>query len=303
MKFWMIAAIGLFASPAAAQVAPRVVLTAPAGPPRTILFIGNSFTQGAHSALRNWRANTVSDLNNAGYGGVPALFKHFTQAVGLNYQVSLETQGGQTLGFHFAQRRQLFDRAWNTVVLQEYSTLDPQRAGDATAYVRDTARLAALFRARNPGVAIHLMATWTRADLTYRPSGGWYGKPVTAMAEDLRRAADRARAATPGVASVLPVGQAWNRAFVSGVADANPYDGIAFGQLDLWSYDQYHASTAGYYLEALVVFGRVTGIDPRILGRNESAADELGLSSSEAVALQSVAQEELVADLRRPRVR
>jgi hypothetical protein len=308
MKFWIFAAIGLIAGPAATQVAPRtppprIVPTTPAGAPRTILFIGNSFTQGANSPLRNWRAGSVSDLNNAGYGGVPALFKRFTEQVGVNYQVSLETQGGQTLGFHYDQRRQLFDRAWNTVVLQEYSTLAPQRAGDATAYLRDTARLAALFRARNPGVAIHLMATWTRADQTYRPGGAWYGRPVTAMADDLRRAADLARAATPGVASVLPVGQAWNRAFASGVADPNPYDGIAFGQLDLWSFDQYHASMAGYYLEALVVFGRITGIDPRILGRGETAADELGLSPGQAVALQTVAQEELAADLRRPRAR
>jgi hypothetical protein len=308
MKFWIFAAIGLLAGPAAAQVAPRtppprVTPTAAAGPPRSILFIGNSFTQGALSPVRNWRADTVRDLNNAGHGGVPALFKRFTDQVGLNYQVSLETQGGQTLGFHYDQRRQLFDRAWNTIVLQEYSTLDPQRPGDSAAYLRDTARLTALFRARNPGVAVHLMATWTRADLTYRQTGGWYGKPVTAMADDLRRAADRARAAVPGVASVLPVGQAWSRAFATGVADANPYDGVAFGQLNLWSYDQYHASTAGYYLEALVVFGRVTGIDPRILGRTESAADELGLSPTEAVALQTVAQEELIADLRRPRAR
>ncbi|MEG3087834.1 DUF4886 domain-containing protein [Sphingomonas sp. PB4P5] len=305
MKFWMIAAIGLIAGPAATQVTPRTppprVVPTAAGAPRTILFIGNSFTQGAHSAVRNWRANTVSDLNNARYGGVPALFKHFTERVGLNYQVSLETQGGQTLGFHYEQRRHLFDRAWNIVVLQEYSTLDPQRPGEATGYLRDAARLTALFRARNPGVAVHLMATWTRADQTYRPTGAWYGKPVTAMADDLRRAADRVRGATPGVASVLPVGQAWNRAFATGVADANPYDGVAFGQLDLWSFDQYHASIAGYYLEALVVFGRVTGIDPRILGRNESAADELGLSPAQAVALQTVASEELAADLVRPR--
>ena len=293
----------LIAVPAQAQLAPRTspARVAPSAPPRTILFVGNSFTQGANSPLRNWRADTVSDLNNAGYGGVPALFKRFTEQVRLNYQVSLETQGGQTLGFHYEQRRQLLDRPWNVVVLQEYSTLDPQRAGDATGLLRDTARFVTLFKTRNPGVAVHLMSTWTRADQTYRPSGHWYGRPVTAMAEDLRRAADRARAGTPGLSSVLPVGQAWNRAFAAGVADPNPYDGTAFGQLDLWSFDQYHASLAGYYLEALIVFGRVTGIDPRILGRGESAADELGLSPAQAAALQTVASEELAADLIRPR--
>jgi hypothetical protein len=261
--------------------------------PVTILFIGNSFTQGAHSAVRNWRASSVSDLNRDGYGGVPALFKMFTEEAGLNYAVSLETQGGKTLGFHFDERRQRLDRPWDVVVLQELSVLDAKKPGDATNYLRDVGRFASLFRARNPAVRIELMSTWTRADQTYRPQGHWYGKPVTTMALDLRAAADRARRQTPGVAGVLPVGQAFNRAFAERVADPNPYDGISFGQLDLWSYDQYHASTAGYYLEALIVFGAITGEKPTRLGPQEKAADELGLSPEQASALQTIAEETL----------
>ena len=46
----------------------------------SILFIGNSFTYGWGSSTRHYRANTVTDLNNEGVGGVPALFKSFTQA-------------------------------------------------------------------------------------------------------------------------------------------------------------------------------------------------------------------------------
>ena len=269
--------------------------------PRTILFIGNSFTQGAHSAVRNWRAGSVTDLNREGCGGVPALFKAFTEEAGLNYTVSLETQGGKTLGFHYDERRQLFDRAWDVVVLQELSTLDRDRPGNASAYLRDVPRLSALFRSFNPAVQIELMATWTRADETYRPQGHWYGKPVTAMALDLRTAANQARAATRGVAGIVPVGQAWNRAIATGVADANPYDGVPFGKLDLWSYDQYHASLYGYYLEALVAFGRITGVDPLTLGRDERAADELGVSPAQAVALQRVAHDQLAAEPRGPR--
>jgi hypothetical protein len=263
--------------------------------PRTILFIGNSFTQGAHSAVRNWHANSVIDLNRDGYGGVPALFKQFTEEAGLNYTVSLETQGGKTLGFHYDERRQLFERAWDVVVLQELSTLDHDRPGDTSGYLRDVPRLTSLFRAYNPAVQVELMATWTRADETYRPKGHWYGKPVTAMALDLRAAANLARAENRGL-GILPVGEAWNRAILSGVADANPYDGTAFGKLDLWSYDQYHASTYGYYLEALVVFGRITGVDPLTLGKDERAADELGLSPAQAGTLQRVAHDQLAAE-------
>lgn len=260
---------------------------------RTILFVGNSFTHGAHSSVRNWRANSIRDLNGAGYGGVPALFKAFTEQAGLAFDVSLETQGGKTLGFHYDERRQLFDRSWDVVVLQELSTLDRDRPGDASNYIRDVSRLTSLFRAKNPDARIHLLATWTRADQTFKPDGHWFGKPVTAMAQDLRAAAERARAVTPRVSGIVPVGEAWNRAFAARVADPNPYDGIEFGQLNLWSYDHYHASVAGYYLEALVVFGAITGVDPTTLGAEERAADELGLSDAAAVALQKVASDEL----------
>lgn len=275
----------LLASPVAAQ----------APTPRTILFVGNSFTQGAHSAVRNWRASSVTDLNRAGYGGVPALFKAFTEQAGLNYAVSLETQGGKSLGFHYDERRALFDKPWDVVVLQEFSTLNRERPGDPTATVRDTRRLAELFQRRNPKVEIDLMATWSRADLTYKPGSRWSGKAIAAMAVDLHAASEAVCRATPSVQQVLPVGTAWTRAFETGVADPNPYDGIAFGKLGLWAYDHYHGSVPGYYLEALVVFGAVTGIDPTTLGKDERAADELGLSDQQAVALQKVASDELAS--------
>jgi hypothetical protein len=298
--------IGLLIASAALAIAPAAAMQekapAPAAEkaaaPRTILFIGNSFTQGAHSAARNWHAGTVTDLNGAGYGGVPALFKLFCEQAGLDYAVSLETQGGKTLGFHYDERRGRFDRSWDVVVLQELSVLNRAKPGDTTNYLRDVARLTSLFKARNPAVDIRLVATWTRADQTYTPEGHWYGQPVTAMADELRAAADRARAANPGVTGILPVGQAWNRAIADHVADANPYDGIGYGELDLWAYDHYHASVAGYYLSALVTFGAITGIDPTTLGAKEKGADELGLSDAQAAALQRVARDTLNAQSR-----
>jgi len=278
-----------------AQPAPlrSPVVAAKRGGPISILFIGNSFTQGAHSAVRNWQAGSVNDLNGDGYGGVPALFKAFAEQAGLNYRVSLETQGGKSLGFHYDERRARFDRAWDVVVLQEFSTLSRERPGDPTDYVRDVGRIGRLLQARNPAVRIELMATWSRADATYRGKGPWAGKPIATMASDLQKAARTARAANPSVRGVIPVGAAWNLAFERGVADPDPYDGTAFDQLDLWTYDQYHASVAGYYLEALVVFGAITGVDPSTLGRDEKAADELGLSPADAVRLQQIASQQL----------
>jgi hypothetical protein len=94
---------------------------------------------------------------------------------------------------------------------------------------------------------------------------------------------------------VTPVGAAWLRAIHDGAADANPYDGIEAGKMDLWTYDGYHASAFGYYLEALMVFGRVTGRDPRSLGDAERAGFELGFAPAEVHALQAAAAETLGA--------
>ena len=88
---------------------------------------------------------------------------------------------------------------------------------------------------------------------------------------------------------------AWNAAFAAGVADTNPDDGIASGQINLWAGDSYHASHHGCYLHALTVFGMTTGIDPRTLGSRENAAVELGFTASETFALQSIARETISA--------
>ena len=95
------------------------------------------------------------------------------------------------------------------------------------------------------------------------------------MALDIRRADERAKAAAPSIARVIPVGEAFNCAIARRIADPNPYDGLTRGQIDLWASDHYHASTQGYYLEALTIFAAVTHTDPRKLGRNEQAATGL----------------------------
>ncbi|WP_423142338.1 DUF4886 domain-containing protein [Parablastomonas sp. CN1-191] len=278
-----------------APAAPPASTPAAVAAPLQVLFVGNSFTQGAHSAVRNWRADTVTDLAGGGYGGVPALVNRFAAEADRPMKIALETQGGKSLAFHLAERRELIDRRWDVVVLQEFSTLDAKAPGNPASTIAALREIVALLKARNPAVRIYLMATWSRADLVYQPGKPWSGKPIEQMALDLRAASDRAVREVPGIAGIIPVGQAFNRAMAGGVADPNPYDGIAPGQLDLWTYDHYHASVAGYYLEALVTFGLLTGIDPASLGAAETAADELGLSDDQAKALQAVARAQLAA--------
>lgn len=264
---------------------------------RSVLFIGNSFTDGWGSAVRFYRSETVTDLNREGIGGVPALFKSFTAQVGLDYEVAVETQPGSGLEFHLEHKRDVIgQRPWDQVVMHGQSTLDFAKPGNPTKLIATARQMAELLRGRNPSVEIHLMATWPRADQTYLEHGAWAGKPIEAMARDVRAAYDTAAAGVPNVKSVVPVGEAWTRAMQSGFADPNPYDGLEAGKVNLWDEDAYHASTHGYYLEALVVFGRLTGRDPRSLGENECSGFELGLSRGHIRALQQVAFDQLAAE-------
>lgn len=262
---------------------------AAAQPPLSILFIGNSFTFGADSDAMTYRKESVTDLNGDGMGGVPALFKRFADEAGVRYQVSLETAAGQTLAWHLANKRAVIDRHWDAVVLQQYSTLDPDKPGDVTTTIPAARDLVALFRERNPRADISLVATWTRPDLTYPKDKLWSGQPIERMALDLRKADDQVRTAVPSISRVVPVGEAFNCTIAQKVADPNPYDGLTHDQIDLWANDHYHASNEGYYLEALTIFTAVTHSDPRKFGRTELAARDLKIRPAIAVKLQSIA--------------
>ena len=246
--------------------------------------------------MRFYRADSVTDLNGLGIGGMPALFKSFSRQAGLDYDVFVETEPGIGIDWHLEHRLGVIgQRPWDAVVMHGFSMLDRKKPGDPALLVDSVRRMAEFLRARNPAVELRVMATWPRADQVYPSSGAWYGKSIDVMARDLRIGYDQAVAATPGMKPVVPVGEAWLRAIQTGLADRNPYDGIDAGKLDLWTYDRYHASTYGYYLEALVVFGSVTGRDPRSLGENECSGYELGLSPPQVGALEQVAYDQLAA--------
>jgi hypothetical protein len=262
----------------------------------SILFIGNSFTYGALASVQNFRTDSVTDLRGTNIGGVPALFKAFTSQAGLDYDVFLETQPGSNLDYHYNNQLPLIDRAWDKVVMHGQSNLDFAAPNNPAKISTYTGLLGTVFQAQNPAVDISLTATWSRADLTYQTPSPWLGQDITAMGNDVHAGYLSAAAANPTIVDrVNPVGLAWNRAFASGVADTNPYDGISPGQINLWASDAYHASNHGYYLHALTVFGMVTGLDPRSLGGQESAAMELGFSPAETYALQSIAHEAIAA--------
>jgi hypothetical protein len=280
-----------------ASLGTAVVTTSAPRAGMSVLFIGNSFTFGEGSATHFWRPGRVTDLNNEGVGGVPALFKAFADEAGIDVNVALETHPGVGLDWHLANKREvLAAQPYDVVVMHGYSTLDAGKPGDPAKLVATVKAMSDLLSAKNPKVAIYPEATWSRADQTYPQGRPWFGKPIEAMALDVRAGYDKAAAGSTSVKAVIPVGQAWNRAIASGVADPNPYDGIDAGKVDLWTNDHYHASTHGYYLTALTIFATVTHRDPRWLGASECAAYELGVSSAQARALQQVAFDQVSAE-------
>jgi len=267
---------------------------------RTIVFVGNSFTMGSGSPVHIYQPNTVHDLNPPNdrgqtLGGVPALFKEMTKEAGLDYDVSIEAVGGKNFDFHYNEKHNVLDKPWDVVVMQSYSQLNRDKPGDPSLVVEYSQKLDKMFHAKNPNVKVWFQATWSRADYSSPEIAPWKGKPIEQMAKDVYAGFEKAKAASPDVAGIIPVGLAWNRAWTTGVADSDPTDGIAAGKMNLWTYDSQHGSSAGYILAALVDFGQLTGRDPLSLGNHEHTAMDLGLSPTQVQALEQVAHDELAA--------
>lgn len=278
----------VFGSVLALLTLPAVAGTAP-----TVLFVGNSFTAGMQSPVWRYRASSVNDIHHDDVGGVPALFKLFTIEAGLTYQVSVETVPGETLKYHYTHEKKGIDRHWDYVILQEFSTLSPADPGNPATFQKYTVLLARMFASKNPGVKIWLMSPWSRPDLTYKQSSPWFGRTIETMGNDLYEAYSKVAHSTSLVTGVVPVGLAFNRAIADGVANADPYKPLDPNKINLWAYDNHHASAYGYYLEALMDFGEIAKADPRELGTDEKAGADLGLSPTQVAVLQKIAYQQL----------
>jgi hypothetical protein len=267
-----------------------------------ILFIGNSFTHGNFAPTLRYNNANVHDLNGTNYGGVPGIFKTFADESGLSYNVSIEAVSGQSLQYHYNNKlTQIGSQSWDTVVMHDYSTLNPSASGNPASLYTYSQLLEQYIHGTgvanahpNAAANVYLMETWARADQVYNTPGGyWMGTSIEQMGGDLHNAYYQAFALDHNLKGVIPVGDAFLLAVHTGVADANPYNGIDPGRLNMWNVDSYHASAWGSYLEALTEFGQITGLDPRSFGSNEQAAVALGITPIQAVTLQVLAFQEL----------
>jgi hypothetical protein len=280
-------AIGLFATVLA------ITGSVQASDPIEILFVGNSFTHGHSAPAQYYNRDKVTDVNGTGFGGVAGLFKQLTLQAGLNYNVTLEVEGGRTLRWHCENKAAIIGRpVWDVVVLQELSTtpLPANRGGNPSQYAQSVAKLQSLIRANNPAASIYLYETWASPASVikqgYTNSGG-----LQAMQNDLQ-AATYDVYHNLGVTGVARVGDAFLKAVDQGLADPDPSNGVEPGKINFWGEDARHAGAYGSYLSAVVIFAKITGVDPRSLDVGEgSAAQGLGLDVSIARELNRIAFE------------
>jgi len=268
--------------------------------------VGNSFTHGKFDPVRLYNAAGVTDENygQAGaraenyagpWGGIPGIFKKMTDQAGLVYDVHIESISGQPLEYHYNNALAVSKQAsWNKVVLQDQSTypIPSSRTGNRTSFYTYATKLEQAIHGQNAQTQVYLYETWARADMTY-PSGQPYsGLPIDTMFQDLHNGYYAEYRTNGKFAAVAPAGDAWRRAIQQGTATRNPYRPEA-GKINLWGADYYHPGNWGSYLNALVLFYTLTGVDPRTLGSGEQAAAALGISAADAMALQLVAYQQV----------
>jgi hypothetical protein len=280
--------------------------------PTRILFVGNSFLHGKYEPVLNYNAANVTDENfgrPAGdpraeptdkepgpWGGIPGIFKKMTDEAGLNYEVHFESISGKTLKYHYENALPVIQQpGWDAVVMHDNSAwpLPARRTGHPGAFCEYAFRLEQAIHSASPAAKVYLYETWARADLTYPAGKPYTGLPIDSMAQDLH-AAYYGMLQDPQLAGIVPAGDAWLRAIQAGTALRDPYTPEA-GKLNLWAIDYYHPSKWGAYLNACVLFGELTGRDPRTLGAAEQAAAALGIAPADAVSLQRVAAEQVLA--------
>jgi len=107
----------------------------------------------------------------------------------------------------------------------------------------------------------------------------------------------------PGLAGIIPVGDAFQRAVDDRIAKGDGFynsEGTyaeyePSDKINLRWDDYLHASKHGSYLSAPVIFGALTEISPASFGASEWAATELCINPGDAIRLQGVVADQLAA--------
>jgi hypothetical protein len=233
----------------------------------SVLFIGNSFTQG----------DTAS---------VPVIFDRLAQAGGQgDPDVVMRAVGGADFEYHATNATTLGminSQLWDYVVLQNYST-EPTHFIDGTHSIAEHfqfgAQLYQQVMAKNPNARVILVETWSRA--AAHPyftgvSGPQSFASTAEMQSELRTnyagLANALNQNNPGkpFVRVAPVGTAWELAGGLRVASDPQFS-------DLHGSDNYHGDDDGYFLAAATIYSTIYGQSPSGLAASPQVTS-LGLS-------------------------
>lgn len=222
---------------------------------RRVLFVGNSYTRF------NDLPGMVAELSRSAARG-PLLV------------TSREARGGFNLRMHWRNRRlrQLIRaRRFDVVVLQDHSLSPIEAPDEMTEYARRFSRYVS-----DAGARTILFQTWARA-----PRSRDYRRLELEGHDDMLARIDAVYAALGDElhVSVAPVGHAWRQAI-----DTLP-------RISLHRRDGTHPAMPGSYLAACVLYGTLTGLDPR-----EAAWRPWRLSPSEGARIRAVAAASLGYD-------
>ncbi len=234
---------------------------APLDRPLRLFFIGNSFTLG---------------------GPIPDLVQQLATAAGWPPpHVEFSAYGGYSLERHRDTSTSVDGvdaGSWDFVVLQEYSTRPTDNMGDPAQFKDDATWFYDRARAASPDSTVLLYETWARhPDHEFYP--GRFADAAEMQAQlrtHYNDAADRyiPEHSTTGMSTdvdVAPAGDVWEYHLGSGATPNR-----------LHADDDYHAGTAGQYVNALVLYSTIYGC--RAVGLSA-----LSLSSTDAAHLQESA--------------
>lgn len=208
----------------------------PASQCTRVLFIGNSYTY-------------VNDL--------PGTFARLAASGGHHVETSMYAPGGAFLADAVTNPEVLAainGTKWTAVVLQEQSQLPANASEAARTFIPAVARLASMALA--DGARPYVLETWAHRD-------GWpdLGQDYAAMQRAINAA--YATAAQGASATVIPAGEAWQRALAATLPQA------------LWQEDGSHPAPAGTYLAACVAYQTIFGESPVGLGDHEGLPDDV----------------------------
>jgi hypothetical protein len=258
------------------------------------------------------------------WSGIPGIFAELAYEARLPYDVHIEAISETTLGKNYSVASDVIAQPlWDAVVLQEASfepipsSLTQNPNSDPQSFCNAVETIERGIHNVAPNADVYLYATWAPADTAYLDTTA-NGMPFSAdrflqslavLTAAYHGAYVSAAVHDGHIRDIAPAGDAWARAWREGVANPDPYSGSAPGVRLSFDYQPgsepstndvptdagfHHPSKFGAYLNGLVLFETITGMDARIFGEHEQAAAALGIPEQTAAQLQRVAWESVV---------